>query len=307
MKRKYLILFLSFITYLNSEAQDSSTNSKFHFIAGLNFTTVPTLNISGVDTTYMNSLSVATALTLSYKSFSAIYSPKFVAGGSHSGIYMHAFSVEYSQYDKPNMDFALEYTHMFFTNNPSIPYSPLNNDIYTAVKYKKSWIQPQVSAGLGFGNTKATSTNSSGSVYDLGLSAGLGHMFKWDNDNISYTVSPSILVNGGTNQYFSYLKISRYIGHNNKFGSYTKKGGGANRGNGSTNGRGNGGGGVTTTTSPSITGESFSLSNVEANLESSAEIGSFNIRPTLSFYVPVGNAAGSGISTYWQIALQYKF
>ena len=131
MKKNVLLILLIISTFYTSSAQDSSKTAKFHFSAGLNLTAVPTLNIAGIDTTFVNSLSVAPALTLSYNGFSAIYSPKFVTGGSSSGIYMHALSLAYSQYDKLNVDFALEYTHIFFTNNPSVPYSPLNNDIYT--------------------------------------------------------------------------------------------------------------------------------------------------------------------------------
>ena len=305
----FILLIISTFSFYTSQAQDSSNAAKLHFIAGVNLMAVPTLSISGVDTTFVNSLSVAPVLSLNYNGFSAIYSPKFVAGATGSGIYMHAVSVGYSQYDKPNFDFALEYTHMFFTNNSSVPYSPLNNDIYTALTLKKMWIQPKFAAGLGFGNTKATSTNTSGSAYDVGLSAGVGHLFQWDNDNVSYNVSPSILLNGGTNQYFSFLKVSRYIGANKNFGNFTKKGLGANRGNGTKKTRTNSGGTVVTSvsTSPTVAKESFTLSNVEANLETSAEIGSFTVRPTVSLYVPVGTAAGSGVTTFWQIALQYQF
>ena len=302
MKKNILFIFLLISTFCKSYAQDSSNISKFHFYAGLNLTTVPTLNISGIDTSFVNSLSIGPSLTVSYNGFSAIYSPKFVTGGSNSGIYMHAITAGYAQYDKPNVDFALEYTHMFFTNNASVPYSPLNNEIYTAVAFKKIWIRPEISAGLGFGNTKPTSTTTSGSAYDFGLSTGIGHSFEWDNGGVSYNILPSVLVNGGTNQYFSYLKISRYIGSNKKFGNFTKKGVGANRGNGKKTV-----GGTSTSTSPSVTGESFSISNVEVNLETSADFGSFTVRPTVSLYVPVGTAAGSGISTFWQIALQYEF
>ena len=137
MGKKILLIFLLTSTSYISNAQDSSKIAKFHFITGLIITTVPTLNIAGVDTTFVNSPSIAPSLTFSYNGFSATYSPKFVTGGSGAGIYMHALSVEYSQYDKPRVDFALEYTHMFFTNNPSVPYSPLNNDIYTALTLKK--------------------------------------------------------------------------------------------------------------------------------------------------------------------------
>nr|MBC7611496.1 hypothetical protein [Pseudopedobacter sp.] len=302
MKKNILILFLLISPFYKSYAQDSTKTSKFHFYAGLNLTTVPTLNISGIDTSFVNSLSIGPSLTISYHGFSVIYSPKFVTGGSNSGIYMHAITAGYAQYDKPNVDFALEYTHMFFTNNASVPYSPLNNEIYTGIAFKKFWIRPEISAGLGFGNTKATSTSTAGSAYDFGLSTGIGHSFEWDNGGVSYNVLPSVLLNGGTNQYFSYLKISKYIGSNKNFGNFTKKGTGANRGNGKKTV-----GGTSTSTSPTTTGEAFSISNVEVNLEASAEIGSFTVRPTVSLYVPVGTAGGSGITTFWQLALQYEF
>lgn len=301
MKKNILFVFLLILTFFKSYAQDSSKVSKFHFIVGLNFTTVPTLNVSGVDTTFNNSLSASPVFTVSYNGFSAIYSPKFVMGGSNSGIYMHAISAEYAQYDKPKVDFDLEYTYMFFTGNSSVPYTPLNNEVYSAITFKKAWIRSEFAAGLGFGSTKATSTNTAGSAYDFGLSAGIGHSFEWNNSIASYNLIPSILVNGGTNQYFSYLKISRYISSNKKFGNFTKKGLGANRGNGQNKG------GSTTSTSTSLSGESFNISNVEVNLEASAEMGSFTARPTVSMYLPVGTAAGSGITAFWQIALQYEF
>ena len=303
---KYILLSALILTtsHFQLSAQDSSRdNSKLHFTAGVTFVTVPTYNISGTDTSFNNSLSVAPSLGLGINGFSAIYSPKFVTGGSNPGIYMHAVTLEYSQYDKPIADFAFEYTHMFFNNNPSVPYTPLNNEIYTALTLKKSWIRPKLAAGLGFGNVKATNTTTSYSGYDFGLSAGIGHNFSWDNNKVSYTLAPSIYLNGGTSQYFSFLKISQYIGHGKNFGKYTKKGIGANRGNG----RRGGGGVITTTTTPSSSGSSFSLNNVEGNLESSVEIGSFTVRPTASLFIPVGTAAGSGVTSFWQISIQYKF
>lgn len=157
---------------------------------------------------------------------------------------------------------------------------------------------PYIAAGIGFG--KNTETGTPISVYDLGVSAGVSHSFDWEWGNVGYSVLPSILLNGGTNEYFSFLNITKYIGHSNKFVDYVKKGAGARKRRGA--GSGSGSTPVTTTG-----GEQFNLTNVQLNVESSVDINALSIRPTISLYLPVGSASGNGAAWFWELAVGYRF
>jgi hypothetical protein len=63
---------------------------------------------------------------------------------------MHEVTVGFDQYDKERFDFFAEYSHFFFTNNNIIPGTPITNELFSAITYKKSWIRPMFSIGLGF-------------------------------------------------------------------------------------------------------------------------------------------------------------
>jgi hypothetical protein len=315
MKKIVLAVCCFFLLSLHLRAQDDSTQSthKWHLSAGLALVAIPVYHIVGIDTGYTNTLSIAPSVSLSNGGFAISYSPRIITGGSNPGLYMHAVTLGYSEYDKKVFDFAINYSRFFFTDNNSIPYTPLNNEIYTELAYKKLWLKPRIAAGIGFGNNQGTTTASSSSVYDIGVSAGVGHSFDWGNDNTSFSIAPSLLLNAGTNEYFSFLTISKYIGHSSKSVNYVKTGPGSGSrssgrgGRGGSSGSGSGTGGSTTTTTAQ-TGKTFDLSNVEFNIESSIDIGSsFSIRPGGSLFIPVGTAAGAGASTYWQLAFQYKF
>lgn len=295
MKKSYLIISL-LLSFLSIKAQDSTR--AWHISAGVDFGIAPTYKIAGTDTSFSNTLSMAPSVSLGHKNFTISYSPKFVLGGTNPGLYMHAISAGFSEYDKPDYSYAATYSHYFFTGNSSVPFSPLTNEIYTSFMYKKPWLRPNVSAGIGFGTNTAVSPSSS--VYDIGVSAGVSHSFDWESGDISFSAVPSLSLNAGTNDYFSFLNTTKYIGKGSNSGKYYKKGAGSGRRTG------NSSSGTTTTTTPT-TGKTFDLTNFELGLESSMEIGSFTVRPSLSLYIPVGSAAGSGLSTYWQIAFQYRF
>jgi hypothetical protein len=84
-KKIFYILFFLIITY-NCTAQDST--KKWQPSIEINFTAVPTFAITGTDTSFKNSLSVAPSFGIRNKNgFGASYSPKFITGGSKPGIY----------------------------------------------------------------------------------------------------------------------------------------------------------------------------------------------------------------------------
>lgn len=276
---------------LSAAAQDST--HKWSLTAGLDIGLAGVNKITGTDTSLVNALALAPSISLGRGNFSIGYSPKFVMGGSNPGLYMHAVSAGMSQYDKDAYSYAVTYSHYFFVGNKSIPYTPLTNEIYSSFTYKKPWLRPGITAGLGFGRDKSVSPAVN--AYDIGLSAGVSHSFDWDIGDVSISAAPSVYLSAGTNDYFSYLSSTKYIGRSAKSGKYAKKG----------SKRNSSGSGSTTTATQSAT-KTLDLSNIDLGVESSVDVGKFTMRSELNVYVPVGTAAGSGLSTYWQISLQYK-
>lgn len=295
------ILLLSFITFFvfRSFAQDS-TDKKWQPTVSMAFGPVSVYNISGVDTSFVNSLSISPAFTIrnNKTGIGLIYSPSIVTGGPKPGIYMHTITFGVEQYDKKVFDYTFNYSHYFFTNNGSIPYSPLNNEIDGSFTYKKPWLRPSFSAGIGFGNN--TETIPASSAYDIAASAGVGHSFSWEKNKASYTLAPSFSLNAGTNEYFSLLNITKYVGRNKKSAQISKN-------NNAARGRRNNGGGGSTTTTTTVSGETFNLNNLELGMEGSVEIGSFTVRSTGNIYFPIGSLAGTGTVGYWDLTLSYNF
>lgn len=306
MKRLFTLALFSLCALTQLMAQDSTTHEsapKWRLAAGLNLVSVPTYNIVGTDTGFNTSLSVGPYLSLGNSSgFAISYSPRFVMGGTNKGLYMHAVSLGFSRYDLPVFDYAITYGHYFFTGNKSVPYSPMSNEIYADLTYKKAWLRPYIAAGIGFGKDTAGRRNSS--VSDIGVTAGLNHSFDWESGDVGFSVIPAVALNAGTNDYFSFLNITRYIGHNSKSVSYVKKG------SGGTGRRGSGGSGTggTTTTTTTASQQGFGITNLQLNLESSIDINDLSIRPTVSVFIPVGNAAsGNSTTAFWQLVFEYKF
>jgi hypothetical protein len=292
----------------STDSKDSATHAPgWRFAAGLNLVTVPTYHIVGTDTNFNNSLSLGPSISLSHSSgFSVSYSPRFVMGGANQGLYMHAVSVGFAKYDQALFDYGISYGHYFFTGNSSIPYTPLSNEIYLDLSYKKAWLRPYVAAGIGFG--KNTTTKTSTSVSDVGVSAGFNHSFDWESGDVGFSFIPAVLLNAGTNDYFSFLNITKYIGHSNKSVNYVKNGTGSTRRGGRGGSSGGTGTGGTTTTTTTTTTQKFGLTNLQLNMESSIDFNNFSIRPTVSVFFPVGNAAsGNETTTFWQLSFEYKF
>lgn len=303
MKIKLLVTGLFLCVYSLANAQENS--KRWTPSVDLIFTSVPTYRNSGTDTTLKNSLSVAPAF--SYRSPAGVgflYSPRFVTGGSKPGIYMHLLSLGIEQYDKPNYSFVFDYNHLFFTNNTSIPTSPLTNEIYTSYTYKKAVLRPGISAGLGFGNL--TEGNTTSLVSDFGLSAGVSHLF--GSEKSAFSIAPGIFLNAATDDYFSFMSVSKYLSQSSGYKNYVKKNSG--KGSSNSNGRGNGGSsgsGSNTNTTSNTTKANFGISNLELNFEGAYEKWPFAIRPMASIYFPVGVNTGSPIDGYWQINFSYSF
>ncbi len=280
-------VLLCLLLFQSTYAQD--TDKTGPITVSLNISSVPTVHFSGKDTAYNNSLSISPVFDLRGKSgWGASYSPSILASGYKKGVYMHSIGGGYESYGKKNFDLAFTYTHYIFTNKTSVPYTPLNNELFFSYAYTKSWLKPIVAASFGFGKDSAKN-----SVHDVGIMAGLGHDFSWENTGAFSTIEidPSIVLNAGTNQYFSFIQTARYLSHSHNFLKYIKKGGLRKK----------------SASGTSTTGASLELSNMELNLENSFELGSFSIHPTGSLFFPVSSGTDNSIYGCWQLSLQYHF
>lgn len=275
-------------------AQDSSTH-RWSVSAGLSFDPVAAYHITGTDTSFVNALSVAPSISLRHSSGVGIsYSPGFVTGGTSPGLYVHAVTFGIEQYDKETFDYSFNYSHYFFTHTSSVPYSPINNEIYGSIGLKKSWLHPSLSAGIGFGNN--TETSPASHAYDFGASLGVSHGFSWDK----FSFTPSLSINGGTNEYFSLLSFTKYIGHSIKSISTLKKGKAA-----TAYARKKARNSTTVTSNTPV--NRFELNNTELGLETSLELSHVTLRPSGNFYLPLGSASGSGLAAYWQLSFDFSF
>jgi len=307
---KYLLPVFACNITLSVFAQDKAM--QLQPMVALRIDPVAVNSISGADTVFAGSVSFAPLFSIRHKSgLGLTYSPKFIFGGIKPGLYVHEITAGVEQYDKDIFDYALNYCHYFFTNNPAIPFTPLNHEIYGSVNYKKTWLNPLVSIGIGFGND-ISERGVSSMVYDLGASAGVGHSFKWENAVTSGYVRPMLLANGGTNQYFSLLNITKYIGRNKKFNqlinNHINPSANANAGRGRGNGNSTTNSGSNTSTSGIVTDkEKFALNNIESGIEASIEMANFSFRPTINAYFPIGASAGTDIAGYWQLIIEYRF
>ncbi|MDE3212903.1 MAG: hypothetical protein KGM98_06685 [Bacteroidota bacterium] len=270
-----------------SYAQDSTSN--WSPSLQLDFTSVPTQSISGTDTSYQNSLSVAPVFD--YRSsggFGISYSPVWVTGGSHPGIFMHQVTVGLEQYNNSKWILVADYIHYFFTGNPSIPSSPLTNEVVGEIATKQYGVNPQLSAGIGFGRVGSGST-----PYDVEASAGISHTFKWKVSKGDITLIPALLADGGTSRYFSFLRLTKSISHAKSFARLLKNVRARN------NKRNSG----STTTRNS---QKFYLTDFEINSELTWETGSWSFRPSGSLFIPASAVSG-GVSGYWEFNISYYF
>jgi hypothetical protein len=277
MKNSALILLIAFSSFVAS-AQDSSKSNPLS--VSLRFSGVPVSNNVETDTSYQTALSVSPTLGLHKNGWGIVYSPSFVTSGQKQGIYMHAISVGYELDGKSNFEFETHYAHFFFTNNTSVPYSPLNNEIYLSTGYSGFWLEPVLETSFGFGNDSANAFSD-----DIGLSAGLSHDFDLQSKGIfsSIDITPAVKLNAGTNGFFAFLEVSKYISHSHNFTKYVKKDG---RGKGS---------------------NLFELSNLEADIEAEFKKGSFSIHPSGGIFFPVYSGTDQTISGYAELSLQYSF
>ncbi len=286
---KRTIIMLGLFSSLHGIAQEKI--KQFSQQAGITVNTTAAYRINGTDTTLKNALVLAPFFRIMHKSGLGLnYSFNTLASGTGNKLFMHTASAFYEEYDKPvNVNFR--YTHFFFTNNTAIPYSPITNELYGYIAYKKLWLAPAAAVSFGFGKDENNQPQAS-----MNTALGVTHNFQFSNNTIDEgDIAPSILINGGNNEFYSFLTTNRYITQSTGTKGFLKSHG---------KGHGNGNGGTGTATTESVTNK-FTLNNVEFNLYSSFTIGHFEIVPDASIFVPLN--ADNTFGGYWQLKLGYNF
>jgi hypothetical protein len=231
--------------------------------------------------------------------------------GSDPGFYMTSVSPYFARYDGKFYPF-ISYTRYIQHDNPSVPYSPIQNELYAHLRFRTNIVDPWIGIDYGFGKDEQ---NNDEAASDINTFIGLSHLFilyePLKIGNSSLGIRPLFVMNAGTDRYFKYLKTTKYISRNPNGSNmgYGKGSGSAPSGNG--NGNGNRyqpqEGSASIEESYTINEDnSFAISNLEANLSLMFFVGQFSIEPSGSVYFPMRGDDRSAYG-YWQINLNYWF
>lgn len=108
-----------------------------------------------------------------------------------------------------NIDLIIAYTH-YFVNDEFSPYSsPIQNDFYGALTYKKTWIRPGIALGYStgqYGDVKRLQRfydSSTNKLTSFAFIASVSHQFDWEevfNKTDGITFTTSVLLNTGSSK-----------------------------------------------------------------------------------------------------------
>lgn len=131
------------------------------------------------------------------------------------GVNQYSVTPSFDLTGNKEIGFSLSYTHYFVKNKFSPYSSPVQNDFYTSLSYKKTWLQPGIALGYATGEYKEAkfkdtviagskryfydSVNYKLNAFSLMLSA--SHQFLWysildKTDGLSFT--PTLMANAGS-------------------------------------------------------------------------------------------------------------
>jgi hypothetical protein len=291
------IFLLISVIHLNAQEENSSKiigKNKVYSLwgGGVETSTTSYINTDTKDSNGVN-LYIAPYLEYSHKSGLGIRVKSYaLLSGSNAGFYLTSLSPYFAKYDGPVFPY-ISYTRYIQHNNPSIPYSPIQNDIYAHVRLQTKYIDPWAGVDIGFGNDEQ---NNKKSVSDINAYVALTHLFLKDmigvKKNNTLGVRPSFQLNAGTDRYFKFTPTASYISQNTK----------ANR-TGYSRSR------SSTISMPAniytISEENeFSLSNIEVNLYVMYFFDTFSVEPSGSLYFPLRGEDRTPYG-YWQINFNY--
>jgi hypothetical protein len=125
--------------------------------------------------------------------------------GKKFGVTQYSINPAFDLHENKNFAFGISYSHYFIKDKYSLYSSPVQNDFYTYLIYKKTWIEPGIAIGYATGNfTEIFKGKTPGgiqlrdtgtfSVKTFSMIASASHSFEWYNvfgkrDGLSFTPS----------------------------------------------------------------------------------------------------------------------
>lgn len=156
-----------------------------------------------------NTLIYSPAVAYINKSGFTISAAAFLLNDTATGFDVNQYSISpgYQLPENDYVDFSIVYAHFFVNNKFSNYSSPIQNDLYTAFTYKKTWLQPGVA--LDFSNGKYYEVQRKKKLYDsttnklktFSFIASVGHEFTWEkvfNNEDAFSLSPSFMLNSSS-------------------------------------------------------------------------------------------------------------
>ena len=203
--------------------------------------------------------------------------------------------------------FGVSYTHYFIKDSLSFETSPLLNEYYAYVSYKKSFLRPTLGVNYATGSIVDTepatpttpSITANTTVSDIALIGSIQHY--WYKKRIlglkdQLTYGPTLMAVAGTSKYGTNLSIgslgkavksynSNNNGNGNAYGQTKKKkkNNGNGNGNGGNGSGGSGSGSTPPTTTQYQTNTDFALQGFTLILGANYSIKRFYLQPQLLF------------------------
>jgi hypothetical protein len=125
------------------------------------------------------------------------------------GFNQYSISPGYELAENKNVEFGFVYTHYFVKDNFSPYSSPVQNDFYVSLAYKKTWLKPGLAIGYSTGAYGDVRRNArfydsiTNKIKSFSLVPSLSHDFVWNNiftknDGIFFTTS--LMMSAGETQ-----------------------------------------------------------------------------------------------------------
>ena len=283
----YLLAFVSMPLFALAQT-DSSAQRLFRI--GFQTSTAPITDVHATDSTSIQ-LYIAPQISYTHKSgFGVLARTYFFTGGTTSRNFLTTLSPGFEK-DNDKLYAAVNYSHFFYNRHSAIPYTPIKNELYANMRLKTKVLQPLLTVNAGWGTDSLASSS-----FDMNVLAGIAHDFDWSFGNRhSLSLLPAIILNAGTNNYFSLLKGSPYIATSKNYKAVIHS---------QQKGRGNTGSGTNTAGSTTAT-NSFGLSQLEGNLYIYYSIRKITLEPDASIFFPF--RSGEAINSFFQLNVNVNF
>jgi hypothetical protein len=219
--------------------------------------------------------------------------------GAGLSVNQYSISPSFDLTGNKNIGFDISYTHYFVKNKYSQFSSPVQNDFYTSLRYKKSWLQPGIALGYATGEYKEAkykdtiignnkkrfydSINYNLTAFSVLLSA--SHQFTWyhvldKSDGLGFTTT--LMLNAGSGK----TSISHKSNAVALFNFLNKRG-----------------------RVPKLETNKFEAQSVGLNMELDYTIGNFTFEPQfyIDYYLPASDATTKRVTQLFTFNVGYTF